>query len=129
MFDIPPGVRVIWARPRPDLPAASNGADRIWIDPAHTQAEIRCMLAHELLHLEHKHVGHQPPAVEMEIRFEVARRLITIEQLRVAAAWASSRTELRDELHVTDMVLLDRLTCITDTELAQLRDATSHQHA
>lgn len=129
MFEIPTGVRVVWRRPRPDLPAASNGVDRIWIDPAHSQAEVRCMLAHELLHLERKHVGHQPPAIEAEVRFEVARRLIEIDHLRAAAAWASSRADLRDELHVTDMVLLDRLTCITDSELAQLQDATSHHHA
>ncbi|RAX50902.1 ImmA/IrrE family metallo-endopeptidase [Arthrobacter sp. AQ5-05] len=126
MLEIPPGVRVIWRRPRPDIPAATNGTDKVWVDPALSQTEIRCSLAHELVHLERGHVGHQPPAIEKEVRYEASRRLISITQLRAAAAWAQSRADLRDELHVTDMVLLDRLSCITDDELLILQHATSH---
>lgn len=126
MFEIPAGVTVVWRRPRADLPAATNGVDRIWIDPDWSQVEIRCGLAHEIVHLEHRHQGHQPQSVERQVRYETARRLISIEDLRAAAAWAHSRADLRDELHVTDMVLLDRLSCITDDELLMLQNATSH---
>lgn len=128
MFEIPTGVTVIWRRPRVDLPAATNGVNKIWIDPALSQDEIRCALAHEIVHLLNGHVGHQPEAIEQRVRHEVARRLITIASLRAAAAWAHSRADLRDELHVTDMVLLDRLACITDQELMILQGATSHMH-
>ncbi|MGL3805888.1 ImmA/IrrE family metallo-endopeptidase [Paeniglutamicibacter sp. R2-26] len=129
MFEIPGGVRVIWKRPRPDLVAASNGVDRIWICPSLNQVEMRCALAHEVLHLENRHVGCQPPAVEQAVRDEVARRLIPIDLLCTAAAWTRSRVELCEELHITDLVLLDRLRTLTDAELAQLREATAHDHA
>lgn len=128
VFAIPGDVRVVWRRPRPDLVAASNGVDRIWVDPALNQDELRCALAHEVLHLENRHVGCQPPAVEQSIRDEVARRLIPVELLCEAAAWTRSRTELCEELRVTDLVLLDRLRSLTDDELARLREATAHDH-
>lgn len=128
MFKMLGDVRVVWRRPRHDLLAASNGVDRVWIDPLLNDDEIRCALAHELLHLEEKHVGCQTPAVEQRVRDEVARRLIPIEELCAAAAWTRSRTELCEELRVTDLVLLDRLRTLTDEELAQLREATAHDH-
>lgn len=121
-------VRVVWRRPRPDLLAASNGVDRVWLDPRLNEVETRCALAHEVYHLELRHVGCQPPAVELQVRAGVARRLITIDALCAAAAWTRSRVELCEELRVTDLVLLDRLESLTDGELASLREATSHDH-
>ncbi|MFF5791086.1 ImmA/IrrE family metallo-endopeptidase [Paeniglutamicibacter sp. NPDC012692] len=126
MFEIPPGVSIVWRRPGPNSPAATNGVDKIWIDPALSQAEIRCGIAHEIVHLEHRHQGHQPPAIERSVRYETARRLIAIEDLRAAVAWAQSPADLRDELGVTNMVLLDRLNCVTDDELLLLEHAASH---
>ena len=38
------------------------GATVIWLDPRMTQAERRCALTHELVHLEHGHRGCQPPS-------------------------------------------------------------------
>ncbi|MCC0765675.1 hypothetical protein [Micrococcus luteus] len=61
-------VVVVWSRPHAAAPAATNGADLVWLDPRMTQAERRCALTHELVHLEHGHRGCQPPAVEHAVR-------------------------------------------------------------
>jgi hypothetical protein len=98
------------------------------MDPRLNDVESRCALAHELYHVEQRHVGCQPPCVEQRVRDEVARRLIPIDMLCAAAAWTRSRIELCEELRVTDLVLLDRLRSLTYDELAQLREATSHDH-
>ena len=43
-------VVVEWARPHPTVPAATDGASRIWLDPRMSQVERRCVLTHELVH-------------------------------------------------------------------------------
>ena len=91
-------VVVVWARPHPAAPAATDGATVIWLDPRMTQAERRCALTHELVHLEHGHRGCQPPAVEHAVRAAAARQLITLEQLADALPWSMSLDELADEL-------------------------------
>lgn len=112
---------VDWARPHPALPAATDGVAVIWMDPRLTQVERRCVLTHELVHIEQGHRGCQPRAIERAVRAEAARRLITLEQLQHAMPWALSVGELADELWVTEMVLLDRLEGLTHAERRTLR--------
>ena len=120
-------VVVVWARPHPAAPAATDGATVIWLDPRMTQAERRCALTHELVHLEHGHHGCQPPAVEHAVRAAAARHLITLEQLADALPWSMSLDELADELWVTELVLLDRLAGLTRAEREHLAAlATEH---
>lgn len=112
---------VDWARPHPTMPAATDGERVIWMDPRLTQVERRCVLTHELVHLERGHRGCQPRAVEHAVRAEAGRRLVTVEQLQHAMPWALSMGELADELWVTEMVLLDRLEGLTLEERRALR--------
>ena len=116
-------VVVVWARPHPTAPAATDGATVIWLDPRMTQAERRCALTHELVHLEHGHRGCQPHAVEHAVRAETARRLVSAEALLAAAPWALSLDELADELWVTPLVLADRLEHLTAAERVLLEAA------
>lgn len=116
-------VVVEWMRPHPRAPGATNGADVIWLDPRMNQMERRCVLTHELVHLELEHRGCQPPAVEREVRTEAARRLVQMQHLVPAAQWALSLEELADELWVTPMVLRDRLSGLTDGERQELAEA------
>lgn len=116
-------VVVHWARPHPAAPGATDGATRIWLDPRMTQVERRCVLTHELVHLEHGHHGCQPPAVERAVRAETARRLVSAEALLAAAPWALSLDELADELWVTPLVLADRLEHLTAAERVLLEAA------
>lgn len=119
-------VVVEWARPHPTAPGATDGRSRIWIDPHMTQVERRCVLTHELVHLEHGHRGCQPPAVERRVRAETARRLIADEDLHAAACWARSLEELADELWVIPLVAADRLEHLTARERTAL--ARVHEH-
>lgn len=109
-------VSVHWSRPHPRVPAATDGDLRIWIDPRANQVERRCLLAHELVHLELKHRGCQPPAVERAVRAEVAHRLIHLDSLIRHLPWSRGRFELAEELWVTELVLDDRLSTLTLAE-------------
>lgn len=84
------------------------------------QVERRCVLMHELVHLRRGHRGCQSPTTERQVRAEAARYLIAIEDLEQEAAWALSLAELADELWVTEMVLCDRLSSLTDRERQRL---------
>ncbi|MFK0005513.1 ImmA/IrrE family metallo-endopeptidase [Paenarthrobacter sp. NPDC090520] len=97
-------------------PGRTNGIDTIWLNKGLDQVERRCSLTHELVHLERKHTGCQPPAVEAEVRAEAARRLITIDHFAKALAWSRSVNELADELWVTPDVLFDRFDNLTEQE-------------
>ncbi|MCW3766434.1 ImmA/IrrE family metallo-endopeptidase [Paenarthrobacter sp. PAE-2] len=101
-------------------PGRTNGVDRIWLNKGLDQVERRCALTHELIHVERKHTGCQPIAVEAEVRAEAARRLITIDQLVKGLRWARSFPELADELWVTEDVLQDRFDHLTSAEWATL---------
>lgn len=113
-------VALDWSRPHPATPGATNGVDMIWLDPRMNQVERRCVLTHELVHLERGHTGCQPPAVEHAVRTETARRLIGLDQLLRAMPWAMSVPELADELWVTELVLLDRLRTLSEVERAAI---------
>lgn len=114
-------VVVEWVRPHPAAPGGTNGVDVIWLDPRLLQVERRCVLTHEMVHLEHGHQGCQPAAVEHAVRAEAARRLITLEDLSRALPWAHTLDELADDLWVTPLVATDRLAALTRDELAHLR--------
>lgn len=121
-------VVVEWSRPHPGSPGATGGHTRIWLDPRMSQVERRCVLAHELVHLERGHSGCQPPAVERAVRAETARRLVATEDLAGAVPWVLSLIELADELWVTPLVLADRLLMLDPVErtaLARARDGAA----
>ncbi|MBM6622629.1 ImmA/IrrE family metallo-endopeptidase [Micrococcaceae bacterium RIT802] len=113
-------VIVIWARPAPGIPAATDGERRIWIDPGLSQRERRSVLVHEMVHLEHGHRGCQSVAVERQVREAAARRLIAWERLLAEVPWARGLDELADELWVTEDVLLDRLAALSPEDLRHL---------
>lgn len=116
---------VIWKRPAPEVPAATDGERRIWIDPSLSQRERRCTLTHELVHLGLRHRGCQPPGVERRVREAAAGRLISWQDLLVEVPWARSLCELADELWVTEEVLADRLGALSLGELRHLESLRS----
>lgn len=113
-------VIIIWARPAPGIPAATDGERRIWIDPGLSQRERRSVLAHELVHLWRGHRGCQSAAVERQVREAAARQLIEWGRLVAEVAWARSLDELADELWVTEDVVVDRLAALSPRELRHL---------
>lgn len=66
---------------------ATDGAGRIWLDGRLTATERRCVLTHELVHVEAGHYVHQTKAVEAWVREQTARRLIPLEALQPLRSW------------------------------------------
>lgn len=118
-------VIVIWNRPYPDIVAATDGR-RIWIDPKLTTVERKCFLAHEAIHIQHGHNGCQPPAIERQVRLEVARFLVSFESLQDVACWSRDAAEMAEELDVTEQVIIDRLATLDGDQLQQLWPASEH---
>lgn len=121
-------VVVEWIRPHPRAPGATNGADVIWLDPRLSQVERRCVLTHELVHLEYGHRGCQPATVEHVVRVRTAERLVELADLAAAVKWTVDPDELAEELWVTPMVLQDRVAALSPPEVAALVAIASHHH-
>jgi len=98
----------------------TDGRRRIWLDKRLQQAERRCALTHELVHLERGHTSCQGPRAEQRVREETARRLISFDDLVEAYRWTQHSAELADELWVTVDVVQDRLAALNDGERRQL---------
>lgn len=111
-------VYVSW---RADLPthAATNG-DVILMRVGLTQAERRCALAHELVHIDLGHETAQPPAVERAVEGIAARRLITMDALIREAQWAVTVDEWAEALWVTPAVLHHRIRDLSAAERGML---------
>lgn len=90
-----------------------------------TQAERRCTVTHEIIHMER---GWDPQsAFEAEVEEAVvveltARRLIPLDSLIDAIRWSPDAPDHRD-LWVDCGVLLDRVRTLTDLERAQIAEA------
>lgn len=118
-------VMIIWTRPHPEVVAATDGR-RIWIDPALTSAERRSYLAHEAFHIQRGHTECQSPAVERQIGLEVARFLISFEDLKRVVAWSSCPAVMAEELEVTEQVVLDRLSTLDGDQIQTLWPPDEH---
>lgn len=116
---------VIWTRPHSEIPAATDGR-HIWVDPKLTSTELRCVLAHEAIHVQHGHSSCQSPSVERQVCLEVARFLITFEDLQNIVGWSSCPSVMAEELGVTEQVLIDRLATLDGDQLQVLWPPGEH---
>lgn len=103
-----------------DLPAPLSGVTdgrTVWLFDGLTQAQRRCVLAHELVHVRLGHGTRQPDAVERQVRAITARYLLPdIRAVGEVVAWAHDHDEASEELWVTPGVLADRLEGMTGAE-------------
>lgn len=88
----------------------------IYLDHRLTQAERRCVLAHELIHYEAGHAGHQPRSVEAAVNALAAARLIAFSDLVSALRGSMGVWEVADALHVTESMLWHRLRTLSTDE-------------
>lgn len=114
-------VHLTWTHLQPGVLALTDGRDRIWMDPRQRQAKRRSTLAHELAHLELGHVDGCTAREDAAADQLAARRLITLEALADAVAWARSIEEAADELWVDAATLRTRLDHLHPSERAHLR--------
>lgn len=101
----------------------------IVLDDRLTRTERRTYLAHELVHADHNdhncaHDGPDGPRIarrrETAADNVAARRLVALEELADALAWARAPQEAAAELDVTVPLLQRRLAALTDEEKGQL---------
>lgn len=88
-----------------------------------TQAERRCTLTHELIHIERRGVEHPDPEREERIvELETARRLITLTQLVDAFRWHRhpALDDLAEHLWVDQQTALCRMENLDPVEVATL---------
>lgn len=115
-----------------DLPedrlGETDGHAKVWLRRRQLQVERRCTLTHELIHLERGDTGECPPAVEVEIDREAARRLIPWGSLLEAARWSRDIEEIADELWVTEKILRARAETLTGSEVLALGEAVRDAH-
>lgn len=96
----------------------------VLIDRRLGQAARRSKLAHEIAHIEAGDVccHDGPDAARLNRRQErradevAARRLIGLEQLADALAWAWHTGEIADSLHVAEELVCVRIEVLSDTE-------------
>lgn len=87
----------------------------IWLEKRLLQAERRCTIQHEQIHLERGDTCNDPKS-EALVRQATAKRLINLHDLVEAAKWAVVPEEIADELWVTLEVLEDRVKGMTVSE-------------
>jgi len=95
--------------------AGCTDGETIWLDDRLNAVQMLCALLHELVHIEMGHKSHQPEAVEMAVRYEVARRLLPLDRIAGICKDRSIKT-LAGELGVTQQVLIDRAATLTDAQ-------------
>ena len=106
---------------------ARTVGDDVDICSSSSQAERRCSLTHEMIHIEHRGREHPKPEVEERlVELEAAQRLITIDDLIDARVWLRHPTpaELAEELWVDGTTLLCRMENLDPIEVAQIEAAT-----
>ena len=109
-------VQVIRERLADGYAGYTDGKD-IYLDDRLDAVQTMCTLVHEAVHLEWGHVGHQPEAIEMAVRYETARRLLP--DYRAGQCRGTTITEVAANLFVTRQVLMDRAASASD-QLASL---------
>lgn len=106
----------------------------ILIDQRLTRTEGRCVLAHEVAHLD---LGHRPTHIahfdirqEREAGVRAARLLITAEAFADALAWAQDERELAAELDVDVDTVMVRKATLSSDEIRIIEDRlASIEHA
>ena len=118
-------VIIVWTRPSPDHVAATDGR-HIWIDPALTETERRCFLAHEAIHIKHGHTSCQTHAIERQVCLETALWLIPFSELKRVASWARNPADMAEELGVTEQIVIDRFQLLTGDQIQELWPADDY---
>ena len=88
----------------------------VWADDRLNAEQLLCTLMHELVHVERGHTSHQSEDVELEVRYEVARRLLPLDRIVGVCKDNKPVSEIAAQLGVTRRVLMDRAATLTDEQ-------------
>ena len=117
-----------WTLTFADLPHGRRGVTDFWartvaLDSRLRQVERRCVICHELVHIERGPLPDDERLAAREesaVEREVACRLIELQPLGEALAWSRHISEAADALWVTEDVLRARLNCLQPSERSYL---------
>jgi hypothetical protein len=98
--------------------AGYTDGGNIFLDDRLDAAQMLCTLVHEMIHIEMGHEGHQPEAVEMEVRNETARRLLPLDRI-AGVCKSGSLADTAKKLGVTRQVLMDRAATLCDRDASE----------
>ena len=104
---------VVYTVRMPDGVAARTDGVDIWVDDRLNDVQRKCAIVHEGIHIEMGHSTVQVEAIEMQVRFEAAKRLIPDGTVPCVG---SSLAEKARNLGVTRQVLMDRAATLTDAQ-------------
>ena len=111
---------VVWrVRMADGVAARTDGVD-IWVDDRLNEIQEKCAIEHELVHIERGHSTVQPEAIEMAVRYAVAKRLLPQDALvdgAVCNPELKSLAAVAKSLGVTRQVLMDRTVTATDAQV------------
>lgn len=103
----------------------SRKENRIYIDPALSQGQLRSTLAHEMIHAERGDYASGNEWLdlkqELAVEREASRRLISIPELFHGARTCHSLEELAEYLVVDEEMLETRISMLTEAQAAQLK--------
>lgn len=120
-----PDVQVSCRSRLPDQLMGLQKGRRIWLCRTLTQAERRCTLTHELVHLERGPLPADPVAAAVEehaVDRIAARRLITIGSLVDGLRWTRDPAQLAEHLWVDVPTLQTRMAALDPVEVAELEN-------
>jgi hypothetical protein len=100
----------------PDGVAERTDGTDIWIDDRLTPIQEKCAIAHAMVHIEWGHSTLQREDVEMQVRYETAKRLLPLEMIAGICKDGKSLKAIAAELGVTRQVLMDRAVTLTDNQ-------------
>jgi hypothetical protein len=106
-----PHVTVVWDV---DMPERGRWYDRLQtmlVRQGLTQAERRCVVAHEIRHMERGDTSCTP-----KVHHEAARDLISLEELADALVWCLGYEEVAEHLHVDARTARARINTLTQDE-------------
>ena len=102
----------------PDGVASCTDGTDIWLDERLNEVQERCAVAHELEHIARGHSRAQPEAVEMEVRYATALKLLPPGTPALCKG-AKSLAAAARALGVTRQVLMDRAALATHEEVVE----------
>jgi hypothetical protein len=108
---------LVWrVRMADGVAARTDGVD-IWVDDRLNEIQEKCAIEHELEHIARGHSTIQPEAIEMSVRYAVAKRLLPDDLVPACNPELKSLAAVARDLGVTRQVLMDRAVTATDEQV------------
>jgi len=110
------GMAFVYRVRMPDGVAERTDGTDIWIDDRLTPIQEKCAISYAMVHIEWGHSTLQREDIEMQVRYETARRLLPLDVIAGICKDGKNLKTIAAELGVTRQVLMDRAVTLTDNQ-------------